>query len=240
MFRLLLLNFIVVCGFAVQGFTGFGAALFLMPLLAFWLPLKEAVPLLGILSVVNGGLLLWRARAGVEWLEWRGLLLGALPGLVLGVLLLTNAPDHGLRRLLGAPILLLAVWFWCGTPVPKRSFPRTAGGFAGLLGGPLGGLFGISGPPPICYLAGRGLARDAFRATMLAFILSMDVLRSGGYAWNGLLTAGVWWSGASLVPASLVGGWFGERLQKHASEKLFRQSVGGLMALMGALLLSGR
>jgi hypothetical protein len=48
-------NALVFAGFLVRGFTGFGAVLFILPLLALWLPLKEAVPLLaGRLGAPSG------------------------------------------------------------------------------------------------------------------------------------------------------------------------------------------
>src|SRR5262249_819498 len=45
---------VVFAGFGVRGFTGFGAVMAAIPLLALRMPLKQAVALLAVLSLVNG------------------------------------------------------------------------------------------------------------------------------------------------------------------------------------------
>jgi uncharacterized protein len=225
---------VVLAGSAARGFTGFGGMLFTLPLLALVLPLKQAVPLLAALGLANGLWLTWSARKEVHWCEGRRLLLGAVPGAAAGLYLFHRASDEGLRGLLGVVVALLGLWLARqGERAPTAQWSRAWAPGAGVLGGVLAGLYGLSGPPAIFYLAGRPLDAGAFRATLLFYITVLDVIISSGYSAGGFLPGSLWLTALALLPAALLGSWLGERLQRRASEKLFLRIAGLSLAAMG-------
>jgi uncharacterized membrane protein YfcA len=227
---------IVFVGFLVRGFSGFGSILFTLPLVVLWLPVRVAVPLLSVLSLANGGWLAWRARVLVDRAEFRRLTLGGLPGVAVGVLLFQYASDGTLRRALGVAVVLLGIWLLTQRQAMGKPWPPAAGVGAGAASGVLGGLFGLSGPPPVLYLARRPLDADRYRATLLVFLLAVDLLRGASYLASGEMTGALWLVGLGLFPASLAGSWYGERLQGTVSDERFRKITGVLLALMGVVL----
>lgn len=231
----LIVNAIVFAGFLVRAFTGFGAVIFILPLLALLLPVKIVVPLLAVLGLATGGWLAYRSHGHVDRPEMRALVIGALPGMLLGLLLVSVLTDHRLRQVLG--LLLVGVGLWLAwerrTQLPP--LPRSIGLGAGFASGFLGALFGLSGPPSVSYLARQRLSSASFRATLLVFILVVDALRAVGYYISGAIDGGVCWAGAGLLPAALAGSWCGERFQSRVSERAFRQALAALLVFTGIL-----
>jgi len=236
---LLPISALVFVAFLVRGFTGFGAALLVVPVLALWLPVKPlVVPLLTVLSLVNSVWLAWRARSEIDWVESAWLFAGSVPGVAVGLLLFQHAPEGVLRRIVGACVLVIGGWIATrGDVAAKRPLPRAVAPAFGGASGVVGALFGAGGPPLVLYLAARGLEREAFRATLLLQFAASDLARSAALAAGGWFTPTLLLSGLALYPAALLGSWCGERLFRGVSETAFRRAVGGLLVLVGAFLL---
>lgn len=231
-----LASLVVFGGFAIRGVTGFGSILFTLPLLVLWLPVKQVVPLLAVLSLANGAWLAWRARSRADLREFGWLMAGGVPGVAAGLLLFHSSPDRALRQALGGCIALVGIWLYRRGGVSEKEWPRPAGLGAGLVSGVLGGLFGLSGPPPVVYLSARPLAADQFRATLLLFLLAVDLARGAGYAVYGAADATLWLTGLALLPASVLGSWCGERLHQRLPEDTFRRLTAALLVVMGLVL----
>lgn len=236
---LLPISLLVFVAFLVRGFTGFGAALLVVPILALCLPVKSlVVPLLTVLSLVNSLWLAWRARERIDWVESAWLFAGSVPGVAVGLLLFQQAPESALRRIVGGCVLVIGAWIAArGDVAVKRRLPRAAAPAFGGASGVVGALFGAGGPPLVLYLAGRGLPREAFRATLLLQFAASDLARSAALATGGWFTPALLLSGLALYPAALLGSWCGERLFQRVSEAAFRRAVGGLLVAVGAVLL---
>ena len=89
-----------------QTVAGFGFSLVAVPLLGLVIDPKEAVALALLFLLLNSSLLAWGERAHIQWDAVRRLLLGALPGLPLGMVLLEIAPEKGLRLALAAAVFV--------------------------------------------------------------------------------------------------------------------------------------
>ncbi len=223
-------------GALARAFTGFGAVLFALPLLALVLPVREAVPLLVSVGLVNGLWLSWRGRRDASVTECRRLLLGGVPGALAGLLLARNAPDHVLRGLLGLLVALAGVWVARRSEGPEREWLPGWGYGAGVAGGVLGGLYGLSGPAPVLYLSGRTLTPAVFRATLLLYITALDLVLATGFAVGKSLGPHTAALGLALLPVALAGSWLGERLHRRAPEVVFRRLTGFGLTVMGLVL----
>jgi uncharacterized protein len=101
---------LLICGWAtatVSGAAGFGGALLLLPVLAFTVGGKAAVPILTVAQLLGN-----LSRAGFGWRDilWRPALLfslGAVPASLLGSRLFVSMPTALILRVIG--VLLLAV-----------------------------------------------------------------------------------------------------------------------------------
>lgn len=249
--------FIICClimagGQLIYATVGFGAGMFSISLLALVLPdLAGAVATLLLITLVTEVSVLLRV-----WREARiRLLLGLLPttalGMWLGTQILLAGDPAGLKRVLGCVVLLAGGWFLYqeiryGTPPNGRRPAHTQqppgkrawwSVPAGLLAGVLGGLFGTGGPPVIVFLRGYGLAKGAFRATILWYFLCMSAMRGASYTWEGVLTTRELMAAVWLLPASILGTLAGVVVHNWLSERLFGTLVAALLMALGLLLI---
>jgi uncharacterized membrane protein YfcA len=105
--------------------------------------------------------------------------------------------------------------------------------------GAVGTVFGTMATPFfVMYLEARKLAKDAFRATMSAMLLTLAVVRGLGYWAVDEFTREAFIVFAAALPVMLVGVAVGNRIHLGLSEIAFRRLVGGtLLACSVPLLL---
>lgn len=225
--------------FFVRGFSGFGAMLLLTPLLLLVMDVRTAVVAAALVSFVSGTVVATQSRRHTEWPLLRLLVVVALPGLLVGSLLLAWVDTRLLGRAFGVLTALFALRILLAQRqvhrIP-RPWPRAVLYVAGALSGLMGGAFGTSGPPVMVYLEQRLTARQSLRATMLAYFLALDGVRLALYAASGLLTWQATRAGLVMVPASLIGGHIGTLLHDRVSERHFRVAVALLLLATGLLL----
>lgn len=154
----------------VRGAFGFGDALLGMPLLALFVPLTFATPLMALVGPTLAVLILvkeWRAMdvrgAGV-------LIASTLAGIPLGLLVLKYADGRIVNLILAAVIILFALYNLLRPGLLRLRTARTAPLF-GLAAGILGAAYNTNGPPVIFYGALRGWPPESFRATLQGYFL---------------------------------------------------------------------
>ena len=76
----LYLGIVALCAGFIQGLSGFGSVLLSLPLLALFLDVKTAIPLVALLAVALTIFLLVQLRAHWDWKKIYPLCLGSLPG----------------------------------------------------------------------------------------------------------------------------------------------------------------
>ena len=116
--------------------------------------------------------------------------------------------------------------------------PRALGPLASTLSGVVGALFGTMATVFFAiYLDARALAKEAFRATISAMLLTLSVVRGIGYYAVGEFTGEVWLTFLAAVPLMLAGIYIGDRVHVNISELAFRRMVSVLLMLCGGPLL---
>lgn len=222
----------------VRSAFGFGEALVAVPLLALRIPVAVAVPLAVALSVFVALVVVvqdWRhvhARAAA-WL-----VAATLPGLPLGLWLLTAADERLVKTALAAVIVALSLYALLARTPPTLPHDRRAWLIPfGFAAGVLGGAYGMNGPPLVVYGSLRRWPAQHFRATLQAYFLPASLLSLAGYAATGLLTAPVARYGLLSLPgaiaATLLGRAFNRRLRGPA---FLRYVHAGLIAIAVTLL----
>jgi len=228
----------VAAGF-VQGLSGFGFGLVAMSFWAWALEPRLAAAL-AVCGALTGQLVAAvSVRRGFDRKRLLPFVLGGLAGIPIGVALLPRLDMQAFKLVLGTLLVL-----WCPAMLMARQLPRiTRGGrlgdaVAGLTGGIMGGLGGFTGVLPTLWCTLRGFDKDAQRAVIQNFNLSMLLVTMATYVATGLVTRATLPLLAVVVPAMLVPSFLGARLYLGISEARFKQVVLGLLTLSGVAMLA--
>ncbi len=237
------LNLLAVFAFAVKGLAGFGPALFLVPVLSLFWPLRQVVPYTAFLLFLANLPMLWLVRRGLEPRRDLPAAAAYALGLVLGTRLLVALPEARLKFALGLVLLVFALWSLVRLPTAGAAPPPDAAELARLTlvmlsGGLLVGALGAGALPLFVYLplryppaAMRALFTSAFGLGTLAWTLAN---------WQaGLLTGELVRLALLSLPGTLAGLWLGARLFERLPQRGQLRAVALLLVpvalkLMGA------
>lgn len=233
---LLAVFFIVVLAGFGQTIVGFGFSLLAVPLLGLVIDPKDAVAVSLVGLLVNSAGLAWNERRHIDWPAARWLLIGAVPGLPVGLLILEAISTDGLRIVLaiavGAAVAVLASGFTI------RSGSRAVEGGAGFLTGALTTSLNTNGPPTVLALQARGLEPHRFRPTTSAVLGLTSLVGAGLFAAAGRFTTDVISAAAVAIPALGVGWFGGAAVRRRVPAQLFRRVVLGLLVVSAAMTLT--
>lgn len=224
----------------VQGLSGFAFGLVALSIWAWVLDPVLAGPLTVFCSLLGQLLSIGSLRDSLDMRRALPFILGGVVGVPIGVALLQRIDPVAFRLAVG---LLLVVW--CPAMLLARTLPRiTRGGrpadaAAGLLGGVMGGIGGLTGPAPTLWVTLRGWGRDAQRGVFQAFNLAMHALTLATLLASGTFPAAAWPLCLVAAPAMLLPALLGARLYRRFSDAAFRRVVLGLLALSGVVLVAG-
>lgn len=220
-------------GGAIRGFTGFGTPIFLAPLYAVLFGPQVAVPLLIILEIGIMVQMVPGAIRDVDWPEMNGLLLGCLPLLPVGGLMLGILDPNLVKKLIGLVTgsFVAALW-WGWRYRGKRTLSVRAA--IGAVSGFCNGLTGIGGPPVILYYLSGEKEIAGIRANLVVYFAFITLIAVPFFLYAGLVTAETLLRWVSLTPPLLVGVAVGSRFFQGASREVFMRA--SLLTLLVAAL----
>lgn len=216
----------------VRVVIGFGSGLIMVGLLTFMFPIKLTVPVVLLLDIVGSILLGGYDFKAIKFKELPWIVTGSVVGIGFGSWLLLVTPAQHLTLFLGIFLLAYVLYtLWVkpqGLPCIKRSW----GALLGLFSGIIGSLYGGGGPPIVAYLQMRKLKKHDFRATFQAIALIDNIIRIGFYLFLSLLTMPLFGAFVLLVPAMILGLFFGNKMHFKISEKAFMNATLILLAII--------
>jgi hypothetical protein len=237
----LLAGVIVFAGHLVKGVSGFGSALFAVPLLLLILDIKLITPMFLLFDFTSGVLLV-----GSNWrsIDRRLLLLlvsGMLVGTGLGTWVLLSFSHEVLKRVLGVLVtgwaLVMLLKRDRAKLSPGRSLGATLAPLSGFLGGCLGAMFSVNGPPIIIYLSQVIEEKQAFRATLYGVFFADACYKVVLFTANRLLDREVFRFALLMAPFLVAGVVVGSKLQRSLDQKVFERIVAGILTVTGVMLL---
>jgi uncharacterized membrane protein YfcA len=222
----------------VQGLSGFAFSLVALGVWAWALPPQVAAPLAVFGALLGQCVSFATLRKGYDFARIAPLVLGGLCGVPIGVFILRNTDPLRFKLAIGVLLCLYGLYgLLTSAPRTIRWGGRGADAFAGLIGGVLGGLGGMSGTAPAVWTQLRGWTRDLRRATMQVYNTSMHIMTLTVYARVGTLDAATLRLFMLAAPAMLIPAFLGTRLYGRFSEKTFTRVVFALLLASGAGLL---
>ncbi|MEL6463346.1 MAG: sulfite exporter TauE/SafE family protein [Pseudomonadota bacterium] len=211
----------IVAAGLVRGFAGFGSGMIIMAAASSVLSPFAA---LAFLTVVEFWGPLPNLRAALRegnLAEARWLLTGVAIGLPVGLWALSFVAPEMFGWGVSVAILVLLAALISGWRYRGPMGPRTTMG-VGALGGFMGGLAGIPGPPVILLYMASARAIAVIRANFLLYLLGIDVMMLAIFVVLGLLDAQAVVIGLVLVPLYMLANVAGARLFDPGAERLFR------------------
>jgi uncharacterized protein len=233
---LTLVPLVILTAYIVFGATGFGSSIISVPVLAHWVPLTFAVPLVTILdcaATINASFRQWRR---VDFAEFRRMMPSMLVGIGVGTSLLVSLPRGPALLALGVFVVGYGVYLLVGKREWKAVHPLWAWP-VGFIGGMFSAVFGTGGPIYMVYLASRINDKTALRATSSLIVTVSVMLRTVVFIATGLLLKlQVLVAAALLLPLMFAGYYLGNRAHHALSRAGVMKAVSVLLVINGAAL----
>lgn len=223
----------------IRSAFGFGEALVAVPLLAFLMQLQVAAPLAVLVSITVAAIVVAQDWEKIHVRSAAWLIVSTLPGIPLGLLLLTSRHQLFVKAALGAIIALFSIYSLIGrAPFELKSDNRAWLVVCGFCAGILGGAYGMNGPPLAIYGSMRRWTAQHFRATLQAYFLPASLLGMAGYLAAGLWTRAVTRLYLVSLPVTLLALFLGRIINRRLSGGGFLKYIYAGLACIGAILLA--
>ena len=217
---------------AMRGFSGFGAALVLAPVVSLIVGTHVAVPAILLAILVTTAQLIAPTWPHVRWSDQFALSVPGCIGVPAGVLLLLYLDQEVMRRAISAITALIALFLLIGWR-SRRPPTRTGSATMGALGGMLSGAASIGGPPVIAYLLAGPGSPAQIRATLTYYFAFTQAASLILFWIGGLMNGEVLVTAVLIAPTLVAGTWAGAKLFHLASERAFRLAALTTLLLVG-------
>ncbi len=230
---------VIFAGVSKGGF-GSGAAFASAAILALVMPPGQALgimlPLLMLIDLVTLPPYWRRWDPAAAWL----LILGGLPGVMLGAAFWRVADDDLVRLLIGAISLAFVAWRLMESRGIIRPAARRPGRGWGLAAGLTAGFTSFvshaGGPAAAVYLLAGRPDKTTYQATTVLIFWALNVAKAVPYGFLGIFTAETLIANAALAPFAVLGAWLGVKAHFLVPERAFFLLTYVLLTLTGAKL----
>ena len=163
---------IVALATFLQRLTGFGFALFSVPLMSLAISPTRAVVVASLCSFPNTIITAWQLRRFIDWPIAKRFALWSFVGMPFGLVILDAVPERPFRIFLG--VVIAAATVAIGSGWRLRATRPSVDAAIGVISGVLATSTGTNGPPLVIGLHGRRLTPDVFRGTISAIFVASN------------------------------------------------------------------
>lgn len=230
-----------LAGGFVNGFAGFGTALFAI---GFWLQVltpREAVSVAVLMSVLSGiqGVALVRQSIRENPLRLSRFLVPGLVGIPLGASLLAIVTALTIKLVAAALLIIYGAFILLRRELPKLSGSMPAvDAIVGFAGGVMGGAASLSGVLPTMWCALQPWTRSEQRAVMQPFNVVILSLSAVVFAFQGNYTSQTLKAALAALPVALAAAQAGIWLFVRITDDQFRRLLVSLMFLSGVVIVA--
>ncbi len=232
---ILLISFVLFSAGAIQGLTGFGYGLIVVPTMLIILPPKLVVPIVVMHGLVLNTIVFVNTRKSLSIKRVLPLTIAGLCGLPIGVLILKHIDVDLLKVFIGVVVVIFSTILLTGKRFHVKN-ERLALIPVGLTSGILSGSSSMGGPPVILFQSNQQVNKDQFRANIIAYFLMMNIVSIPTFAMNGLVSAETVKYALMSLPTMIIGTVIGIKFAKKVDEELFRRIALIIVLLAGLFL----
>jgi len=213
---------IIAAASLLKGITGFGFALFSLPLLMNWYSPKELIPVLVFCNLFSSVIIILQKKERKLVNKEAGNLI-AYAGFftLIGVVVLKNISDTLLVTIMSISFIIMALFSILKVNRSFR-FKNSTYKIAGMFLGILTGSISVSGPPLALFLNSAKVDKQEFREIFAWFSVVTAVIALAGYFGAGLIMPQMMKTTLLILPILFAGTYLGKRLNNTMQPELFR------------------
>ena len=228
----------VAIGATIMGTVSFGMGLVVAPVLLLFIEPKSAIITVNAIIPILLTFVLLTTWRHLRFRLLRGMALGGILAVPLGVLVLESANPTILRVTIGAAILLLGLLNLFNIQLPMANKPGS-GFFVGFLTSLSITTLSIGGPLAAAYIVAQHWHREQMRAALAFYFICTYIVAFALYYAVGLVDRDMLLNIALLVPSLVLGFGLGAILARRMNESVFRY-VAIAVIIAGSLVLLGQ
>ncbi len=216
----------------MRGFSGFGSALVIVPVMAAVYGAQLAVPAVVVIHLLTTAQLLPGALRDCEWGRVIPLSVAGSLAIPVGAwVLVTQDPDL-LRKAISVLIILFAIMMLRGWRYTGKINAWIMAA-VGAIGGVITGAATIGGPPVVTFLMAGPFSAAQNRAAIILYFTFVQLVAIVMYWLGDLILWPIVGICATVMPTLMAGMWIGQNLFKRASEEGFRRVALIFLLLIG-------
>ncbi|MBE9526991.1 MAG: sulfite exporter TauE/SafE family protein [Proteobacteria bacterium] len=228
----------VALGCYIQTVTGFAMGLIVMGVVASLqlAPIAFIAALISLIGLVNVTMALYKSHHHIHWHTLKIVILGMIPAMVGGVLLLDYLSENfvqTLQLILGVAIIISGMLLMFKPHPQAQLLSSFSTWLTGIASGILAGMFSTGAPPLIYTLYKQPLSIKAIRSTILAIFLISSIARISFISTQGHITIDVITLFLYSLPIVFLFTWLGKKHPPVLSDIAMRRSAFGLLILLG-------
>ena len=215
---------------------GFGDAILAMPLLALFIPLETATPLVALVAMTTSIIILISHWKKIQFRIILPLILSSFAGIPFGIFFLKNMNEVFIKIFLGIMIIIFALYSLIKPAInfnPSKSLTYAFGFFGGILGG----AYNTNGPPIIIYGALSKWPSVQFRVGLQGYFLFTGGMILFFHALTGNINYTVTTYYLKALPLILSAVFLGSSLHKKVSGKYFFTLIHLILLIIGSFLI---
>jgi len=218
----------------LKGTAGLGFATTCLGIMASFLDMRIAIPLVIVPSLLSNAMVMIDAGGFLRifkrfWFMYAS----AMPGLVFGLWVLGGGETPVPRAVLGVSMFLYGLWGLWGGSLSLKHTPFSSL-IVGLTTGLVNGLTGSQIMPILPYLMSLDITKDELVQAINTSFTIASVIMLLGLGKIGLLSRDILFISIAGVVPVWGGIWVGGKVRRLLPEAVFRTVVLGLIMLLGA------
>lgn len=223
---------VVLSAASLQGITGFGLMILSVSALVVFLPPTVVVPGMVLLYLPLGVAQTVQLRRDVDRKRLVTLVASSALMVPLGAMVLRHMDTATLQQGIGWLMIVMALWLQMKPGPPfSREFGPCVG--VGVIAGLLAGGTAVAGPPLVLLGLKQRWPPARFRATLVAYFLTMSVFSLPFYWEMDLITPATWQFALHGLPGIVLGFFTGAWLRSRVSVEAFRRLAVGVVVAGG-------
>ncbi|MEE3000436.1 MAG: sulfite exporter TauE/SafE family protein [Pseudomonadota bacterium] len=221
-----------LAGGIMQGFTGWGGAMLMMPLITLVYPPAEALALLVVGGLIMSAQLYPRALKEVTWDSMRPMLLALIIFTPVGTILLLYMDPTLVRTIIGIILVIVSLVILSGWQYRGKQNIFSILSFGGI-SGVINGFAGLGSSILAIYIMALPNQASVQRSNIIiasgVIIFTIMVV----FALNGVMDWDLVIRGILLAPTQMAGAVIGTRLFHHFPQEYFKKITLIIIAILG-------